>query len=345
MQKSLPPARIYYRATHAIVDILRALKRNKGVKRVLIPAIVCPSVIFAARFSSLDIFLVDIDLKNGCLNYKQIPNDFLNNETALVFVELFGYTAISEEVQKFCNLNSIHLLIDAAQSNFFAKRRFNKFETIIFSFGKKKQIEIGFGSIVFSNVFSNAETNICKKPSSYHKSFFSRFYQNLYYAHKSIDNKILAQFLGTKMHLLYKTDVVQPPMKAELKDYLKKISDENIFEQNRKINLNEYLSEFSGLKNLNIITKNQNEIYWRFSFLVDGRETQQNILQALRNEEIHASAWYPCLEKYVYDNEILGSGIKNSQIFESGIVNLWLTDDSGIKCNPKLAKSIIEEYV
>ena len=117
------------------------------------------------------------------------------------------------------------------------------------------------------------------------------------------------------MHLLYKTDVVQPPMKAELKDYLKKISDENIFEQNRKINLNEYLSEFSGLKNLNIITKNQNEIYWRFSFLVDGRETQQNILQALRNEEIHASAWYPCLEKYVYDNEILGSGIKNSQIF------------------------------
>ena len=89
MQKSLPPARIYYRATHAIVDILRALKRNKGVKRVLIPAIVCPSVIFAARFSSLDVFLVDIDLKNGCLNYKQIPNDFLNNETALVFVELF----------------------------------------------------------------------------------------------------------------------------------------------------------------------------------------------------------------------------------------------------------------
>ena len=34
LQKSLPPARIYYRATHAIVDILRALKRNKGVKRV-----------------------------------------------------------------------------------------------------------------------------------------------------------------------------------------------------------------------------------------------------------------------------------------------------------------------
>ena len=112
----------------------------------------CPSVIFAARFSSLDVFLVDIDLKNGCLNYKQIPNDFLNNETALVFVELFGYTAISEEVQKFCNLNSIHLLIDAAQSNFFAKRRFNKFETIIFLLARKSKLKLVLGQLYFQSL-------------------------------------------------------------------------------------------------------------------------------------------------------------------------------------------------
>lgn len=338
-------AKIYHRATHAIANILKIHKSVNGVENVLLPAIVCPSVLFAARYSGLNVFLIDIVPSTGCVDIKLIPLELQSNKTALIYVELFGQTTGTSVVNNFCKACGIRLIVDAAQSDIFLARNLDDFETIIFSFGNKKQIELGSGSIAISNLFISEKRLFDRKLTPNNASIALRMYQSIYYLHKKIRNKRIAKFIGSKLHYLYRKDFEQEPWSIEFDDFWKAVSNFNYSGSERRENLKLYMNEFSNFQNVRVITAEEREVYWRFSFLVKDQDLQQEILYRLRASGIHASSWYACLENYVHDKEIVGSSLKSANLFQNRIVNLWLVDDAGVFCNPKSTLRILREYV
>jgi len=331
------------RATQALVCILSSIKEQHSIEFVYIPAICCPSVLFAVRFAGLKPILVEVDASTGLLDVTKIGQRAKDKPSAIIFVELYGQTQETKKVVKTAKELGFFSILDAALSNAYVERDFSFCDCVVFSFGNKKQISIGFGAMLLTaSSFNFGNSELVKNYSSMRQALETILYPKLYWFQKRIKPAFLRILFGRLMHHLVRSKFLS--LNSRLAVLPEKL---NAVERQRDVDIRlrrtkEFCELFANLTNIQLITFCSSDVYWRFSFLIHDKNKREKLLRDLRIAGHHASSWYGPLTDYCSKQEKCLGPFPAAEDFSSRVVNLWLIDELDIICSPLQIADVVK---
>ena len=158
--------------TSALIVILKALTIESQKKEVIIPSIVCPSVMFAVNFLGLKPIFVDMEVKYFNMCITDLKKKITKNTLAIIGVHCFGLTAAIEALVRISKDKKVFLIEDACL-NFggkFKNKYFGSFgDASILSFGYDKILSEKGGALM---VKSKRKFLFAKKFLSKNSEFF-----------------------------------------------------------------------------------------------------------------------------------------------------------------------------
>jgi dTDP-4-amino-4,6-dideoxygalactose transaminase len=137
----------------AIIAALHSAKLPLGTK-VIIPASMCPIVLFAIQIAGFDVKIADVSLTSLSMEVDQISAVYDNSVSAIIAVHGYGRCCGIEEIERFAKDRNIVLIEDAclAYGSGVNERAVGSFgDYSIVSFGYDKPINLGFGGAVLVN--------------------------------------------------------------------------------------------------------------------------------------------------------------------------------------------------
>lgn len=323
-------------ATTAIYLILKSMFDKK--EKILFPAITCTAPINAALYSGHDVIFSDINLENYTFEKSDFKKKIEKYDVkAVVLTHIYGNRCDDNCIKDICKKKNILLIEDAAQSYYFGE-----YDVSVMSFGHSKILEAGFGGAIFTD----------------RKDIYDRILEEKLCINKirkeridEIFSNYRIEYYNVKEYSIFKHEFYEKILKLQ-KKYMEKF----IFltEENYKIldvieNLEENIKKRSEKKYLyqkmltekNIIKPklSEKEGLWRYSFLYNG--DKELLLREVRRKGIDISDWYMNMSN-IYSNK---NKLKNADVVENKIVNLWLDEKHSIeKINEdiKLINRIIE---
>jgi perosamine synthetase len=216
--------------TSALICILAALK-NKKKNEVIIPSVVCPSILFAVNFLSLKPIFVDMEKIFFNMDVGSIRKKISKNTLAIICVHCYGIAANIPAVSKIAKKSKIFMIEDACL-NFGGKingQYYGSFgDASVLSFGYDKILSEKGGALLVKN--------------------------------KRL-NLIIKKFL--------KKNTVFNDIKINKKSFVRKLEtlDENIYIRNKNA---KYLNDNLTLKNLIKPKFRASDVYWRYPLLYKG---------------------------------------------------------------------------
>ena len=137
--------------TSALIAILKTLKAGSSKKEVIIPSVVCPSVMFAVNFLNLKTIFVDMEKKYFNMCIKNLKKKITKNTLAIIGVHCFGLAADIQSLISISKRKKIFLIEDACL-NFGGKyqnKYFGSFgDASILSFGYDKILSESGGAVM-----------------------------------------------------------------------------------------------------------------------------------------------------------------------------------------------------
>jgi dTDP-4-amino-4,6-dideoxygalactose transaminase len=139
-------------ATAALISLLQELKKkHKHRNEVIIPSVVCPSILFAVNFLSLKPVFVDIEIKYFNMSLSHIKKLINKRTLSIICVHCYGLASEVIEIYKIVKKNKIFLIEDICLN--FGGKLNNKFygsfgDAAIVSFGYDKIISEKGGAVI-----------------------------------------------------------------------------------------------------------------------------------------------------------------------------------------------------
>ncbi len=153
--------------TSAIIAVLKSLIKDSNKDEVIIPSVVCPSVMFAVNFLCLKPVFVDMELNFFNMCIKDLKKRISKKTLAIIGVHCFGLAADIHSLVKLCKKKKIFLIEDACL-NFggkLNKKYYGSFgDASIVSFGYDKILPESGGALMIKN----------KKKFLFIKDFFKK---------------------------------------------------------------------------------------------------------------------------------------------------------------------------
>ena len=312
------------RAATALFLAYRALSKKK---KIIIPNVMCLSPFYASLYANRDVILCDINLKDGTYSEIDLFNIVKNNKnniSAILFVHLFGSNSLKNKYYNLCKENNITIIEDAAQAfggEFQDGSKFgSKGDISIFSFGKTKNVNAGYGGAILTdniNFFSTIKKNFIDLPKF---KDLSSLYKKFYYLILELEKKNLnvvqirniLPFLFKRMYFRKADNSQAKIIYNKLINYKKEILI-------NKKNFDIYFKNLKNIKGIRILQNSNILSPWRFSFLIR-KDKRNSLLEKIRYKNYDVSSWYPSLHKIAAKK----GKFKNSGNFEKRIVNLWI---------------------
>lgn len=214
--------------TSALIAILTVLKNSSKKREVLIPSVVCPSVLFAVNFLGLKPIFVDMEMIFFNMDINSIKKKINKNTLSIICVHCYGISANIVKISNIAKKNKIFMIEDACL-NFggkLNKKYYGSYgDASIVSFGYDKIISESGGALIVKN-----------------------------------KNKHL------KIRKILKNNPMLSNITINKQGFLKKIEmlDENIYKRNANA---KYLYDNLELKNLIKPLFRENDVYWRYPVL------------------------------------------------------------------------------
>ena len=90
-------------ATAALISLLQVLKeKNKNKNEVIIPSVVCPSILFAVNFLSLKPVFVDMETKYFNMSLPHIKK-LISKKTLSIIFHCYGIASEITQISKIAN--------------------------------------------------------------------------------------------------------------------------------------------------------------------------------------------------------------------------------------------------
>ena len=131
-----------YRARNAIYHVIRYLKRNFHVSRVVVPSYICKDVITPIKMAGLDVVFADNNLKTLGIDFNSI---YLKPNDVIIYPNLFG---LKSAIPKNIDRKKVFIIEDNA-SSFLQPSSYADFT--IYSFGKGKEVSSSEGGLIVVN--------------------------------------------------------------------------------------------------------------------------------------------------------------------------------------------------
>ena len=171
--------------TSAIIAVLKSLVQDSNKDEVIIPSVVCPSVMFAVNFLCLKPVFVDMELNFFNMCVKDLKKKISKKTLAIIGVHCFGLAANINSLVKLCKKKKIFLIEDVCL-NFggkFNNKYYGSFgDASIVSFGYDKILSESGGALMIKNKkkFLFIKNFLKKNPEFFEfrlneKSFQSKF--------------------------------------------------------------------------------------------------------------------------------------------------------------------------
>ncbi len=147
--------------TSALISLLSILKeQNKNKKEVILPSVVCPSVLFAIQFLSLKPVFADMETKYFNMSVSHIKKLVNKNTLTIICVHCYGISSEIIKISEIAKSKKIFLIEDACLN--FGGKLGKKFYG---SFGDASVVSFGYDKIISEN----GGAVIIKKKSIYLK--------------------------------------------------------------------------------------------------------------------------------------------------------------------------------
>jgi len=321
--------------TAAIYLILKAL--NMQNKKVLFPNIACTSPVNAAVYAGYEVVFCDVNLENYTIDIDSLRYMIEKYDVGIVVpIHIYGHKCDILPIKQLLEDNNIFIIEDSAQTI-----EISNLDASIISFGHTKifESEDGGGAILTNNKELMEKINLEKKllplkPDNINKLF--DVYRNEYYS-------IVRENSNEKYIKLYNLQLKNKnTFLFHLENNENIIKTINRYKDKVDLRLKKAQIYSKNLKNISKAKYMNEKTLWRYSFLYYG--DRDMLIEEARKNNIDISSWYIMLNKIygINDDQFL----KNSEIVERSIVNLWIDeihDEEKILRDVKILRYIMEE--
>lgn len=294
-------------------------------KHILCPSNICYSIPYTIKFSKNTPLFYDVLEDNGNPDINSIRQLLLDNQNimGIILPHMYGnYLINREKIIELCLNHNLIVLEDFA-SGIGCNLNFSKTHSHaeFFSFGKNKQIELGFGGILVTDEEIDIEAHEKEikndfKSHLFKVEFFERIYKKILYSDYFIKlMPFMRLFTGyIKGAFVYKhlwTDSEKDQLYKELvtlnefkeKSYNKVLKIEETIDFN-----NSYLQRYNF---------NKGSSPWRFNVIITDKTVKKAIIKAMLLHELPISTWYPPID-LMFNQPVS----QNSKLFFEQIINL-----------------------
>lgn len=315
------------RGTSALYAALRTV--TKPGDEVILPAMVCPAVLYAVLYARLKPVLCDICADDYTIDLTSLRQCISDRTSAIIAVHLFGHACRIDEICEVARKRDIPVIEDIAQSvgTTYKRKPTGTFGDItILSFGEHKIIDGGGGGAVLTD-----ETRVADQLQTYSHfperpvalESICEIYRKIYYAGIELEKYSpegehrLLKKLPYVFRNLY---LFEAPSLA-----IDKIV--NGFEclQDMKCARRKNASKYQELLKHPAIyhpPMNSSINVYRYSVLIARRSLRDKIVDGLRSNGFHASTLYPSVHSFLLSRRPKGLDIA----IDAGerILNLWV---------------------
>lgn len=336
------------RGTAALYLALSANLR-KG-DEVLIPAIVCPDVLYAAIYAGVTPVLCDVRLEDFTLDPRSARSRVTGKTRAMVAVHTFGNPCQMEELTKVAESNDLGIIEDLAQApgSTYRGRGLESPRDIatILSFGGGKIIDLGGGGAVLTDSArmarelrkrESALAGAATDPQIGHETYRKLYYSAVELSRFDPEGGAAVLMLLPKIFkssYLNRATAISP---RRLRESLESLGDEK---RERRRKALEYRRRLRGPSFVHPTLQEGANVF-RYSFMVRSRGLRDGIVSALRKDDIHASTLYPSLEGFYATHELPNAGKVADRI-----INLWVdsaADDDYIERSCDMILEVVED--
>jgi dTDP-4-amino-4,6-dideoxygalactose transaminase len=315
------------RGTTAIYSALRA--QTKPGDEVILPAMVCPDVLYAIFYARLKPILCDIRADDYTIDLASMRQHSSERTRAIIAIHLFGQPCRIDEICEFARQRNIAVLEDVAQSVgtvYKGKPTGTLGDITILSFGETKIINGGGGGAILTD-----DAHVTKR-ISLHSCFpeKSKDYDSIYETYKKIYYSAieLEQFSPEGAHKL-------------LKEFPSVFKDLYFF-QTPSLDINRIVDGFNNLQEMKRIRRENTKKYrellnhpaiyhppvsssvniYRYSVLIEKRALRDKVVYGLRAKGFNVSTLYPSLHSYLYATR--PEELRTAIDIGERIINLWI---------------------
>lgn len=216
----------------ALTIILKSLRLKKNSK-ILVPAQTFIATYFSVLQAGLVPVPVDVNLDDCLISLDDAQRKMTDEVTALVFVNLYGFTTDPSKIQSFCDRNNIKLVFDSAQSHLteYDNIQISSYGTHAVSFYPGKNLgALGDGGAILTN-----DENI-KDFAEIYKNYGSRakYVHDIEGTNSRLDD-IQAAFLLKKLKYIENWTSIR---RSQANLYLDKIKNSKVLLPNLDLKLN-----------------------------------------------------------------------------------------------------------
>lgn len=291
-------------------------------KKVIFPAISCTNPVNAAIFAGYEVEFCDVQLKDYTIDLIMLNEMLSTGKYGIVVpTHIYGHRYDEVALRRLCEYYGAILFEDAAQSYYVGDM-----DVAVMSFGHTKVCETSLGGgIALTNDYELAKKirsqkmNLCKSYNPVMQLFDQ--YREKYYRivrenndWKDRNKKLRELQLDSKQYFILDLNDNE-----KIYDKLRKLG-EMVELRRKKVEL------YQQCLNDKFVLKPEVEdlFRWRYTFLYKGN--RDRLLNRAREQGIDISSWYYSLAG-IYQ----GRHLKNADILENQVVNLWVDETHSIE--------------
>jgi dTDP-4-amino-4,6-dideoxygalactose transaminase len=337
----------------ALYLAIKALGKERG--KVILPAILCPSVANVILFAGLEPLFCDVNLDDFTIDVQALKTLLASHDdlVAVIAVHLFGHPADMESICSACWPYNVRVIEDAAQAlgGSCGNRPIGKLGDLsVLSFGHTKILDVGGGGAVLTDdadLYGRLQMELqCLPEKTMEVSELQSEYRTVYYTLLNLTEK------NSRFHQLFHA---LPVIFRSI--YLYSLTEKQagrIIEAWGELkNILDMRSKHAQMYNSTLDhpeirrpSLREGSVCWRYTFLLLN-ERQKEITERLRNTGVDVSNWYPSLHRWymagcLQDEQLL----PNSLYLEKHVVNLWVdatVDSKRIQQNCELLMRLLDE--
>ena len=301
---------------------------NLQDKKVIFPAISCTNPVNAAIYAGYEVDFCDVSLDDFTMDLCQLEGMLKTGQYGIIVpTHIYGHRYDDKAVRQLCTAYDVILMEDAAQSFFVGDM-----DVSIMSFGHTKVCDTrAGGGIALTNDYDlmNKMVEERKRIPTFQKSYdqlLEQYRRKYYDIVKNADIWEIRNERIKKLQLQNK-DYFIFDLRINDEVYNKlDVLDELVENRRAKSKLYDELLDEKHLIRPDV----QDNYRWRYSFLY--KNNREDLLNKARQEGIDISSWY-----YSLAGIYKGQHLKNADIVERKIVNLWVDESHSIE---KIRKDI-----
>lgn len=321
-----------YQVMKNLINENQVNKKNS----VVLPSTMCHSPANVALYANLDIIFCDVSEDDYTIDPNCLQAILESNSEILgvLAVSIFGHSPDMGRISELCKKFNVWLIDDACQGigGYCDNSPLGNWGEIgIYSFGHSKIIDIGWGGAILTDserIYEKCKTLYQElEPISKNIDNLRSIYSDTYYTIE----KIVAKFsnlapLFWSFPDIFKELYVYKENPPENKIY-RLFNELMLLKENLDVrfqNWNYYHKHLIINDNIQLPKIRNGSVPWRYTFRVKNNK-QTLILNELRNNNMHASAWYPSLyPRFRICNEINTDKCPVSGVLSNELVNLWV---------------------